>query len=414
MRGNRPLKVAFIHAVFPGLTTTFVNREFEFLDRQTDLEVYPISIKRPEKELFNEEYKHYAPKTLYLRPDAFLGILLYNFLALCSRPVKYFNTMRTILLHPDKYTITDLVKVWFHVCCGIYLSYYLKRQKIEVIHAHFDTAVTMALAAHLFSGIPFFLTLHANEMYTGDAILEVKMQHATKIITNNRYNQKHINLLTHYKYQDKINVIYNGLDLEQFEGAWAKTERSDPMRLVSIGSFRGFKGYPTVLTALSQLRQQGLAFSYTIIGDGNKDEREMIHHLIKSYGLEEHTILLGRQPFSRVRQELEEADLEIMASEIFDRGFRDGFPNVVIEAMLLKRPVVTTYISDIPTLIKHGETGYLFPEKNASDLADILGHLYHHYQETLPVVERAYQVAVQTFNAKINYSTLAQVLRSYP
>jgi glycosyltransferase involved in cell wall biosynthesis len=407
------MKLAFLHANFPKLTTTFVNREFEYLSERTALQVCPIALKRPAPQQVGQEYEPYLHKTMYIWPDHALAVIGLNLWAMLTQPGRYGRTLTVMLGEAGRLPLARLLPIIFHFLCGIYLSYYLTRHNFEAVHAHFTTASNLALVAHLFGCIPFFFTLHANEMYTGAVLLEPKLKHARWVITNNSYNRKHINLLTNYRYRDKISVIYNGLDLAQFAGGQAKTHRSDPMRLISIGSLRGFKGYPTVIEALAQLKQEGLAFTYTIIGGGRRDEQAMLERLIAEYELGPQVRLLGSQPFPRVRAELEAADLEIMASEIFDVGRRDGFPNVIIEAMLLKRPVVTTYISDIPTLVKHGETGYLFPEKNAADLAKILGHLYHAYEETVPVVERAYRMTIQTFDAQKNYALLTKILRGH-
>lgn len=407
------MKMAFIMPVIPHLTSTFISREFEYLNDQTDLDLHSIAMKRPETENLNKEYIRYLKITKYLRPDSIASIICFNLRAAFTRPLRYLNIFRQVLSEMRKHSSFKRRRLLFHFFCGIYLSYYLTQHRFDAIHAHFETATTIAFIAHLFCSIPFFITFHANYMYMGSVFFESKIRHANIVITNNSYNEMHINLLTNYRYKDKINVIYNGLDLTIFQGATEKKIRSDPMRLLSIGSFSGIKGYPTVLKALKLIKEDGLSFKYKIIGGGYRKEEEMIRRLIQQYGLGGNVSLLGRLPFTRVRQELIESDVEIMASEISNMGNRDGFPNVIIEAMLLKRPVISTYISDIPTIVNHKETGFLFPEKKADDLADILRHLYHHYEETLTVVQRAHEIASNTFDATKNYSLLYDILSSY-
>jgi glycosyltransferase involved in cell wall biosynthesis len=405
------MKVAFMHAVFPGLTSSFINREYEFLKTISDLEIVPFSIKRPSSDNLNQEYKHYVQETNYLKPDCITAILLYNFLALFTKPFLYWKAARVFGGEMSRHNVPVLGKMWFHFVCGVYLGYRLRKENFAAIHTHFNTAANIGLAAHLFSKLPYYVTYHASDdLYTDPVLLQSKLHHAAHVITNNRYNEMHLNLLTGYRYQEKITVIYNGVDLEQFAGTQNKPEPSLPLRLLSVGSFTGCKGYPTVLQALHKLKQNGINFRYSIIGGGNSEEKEMIERLITRFDLTEQVVLLGRQPFTRVRKEMEETDIFIMASEIFRRGIRDGFPNVIIEAMLLKRPVISTYISDIPNIIQPNFTGYLFPEKNVEALTSIIQHLYYHYTDTVPVVERAHNLAIEKFDAKKNYQTLVKII----
>jgi glycosyltransferase involved in cell wall biosynthesis len=396
---------------FPSLTSTFINREFEYLRDCTDLDIVSIAIRRPLQASLNQEYKHYTAITKFLRPDALGLIMLTNLLVLFTQPVTYWRALKILLGELKNQSLTRVGRIAFHFLYGVYLGNYLKRHRFDAIHAHFSSAATIALFAHLFSKIPFSLTLHASDdIYSFPVLLECKLKYAHHVITNTRYNEMQINLLTHYRYSKKITVIYNGLELSQFRLARRKDKLIRPMRLVSVGSFTGCKGYPTILKALESLKQDGVEFTYTIIGDGSSAEREMIKRLAAEYQIEQHVTLLGRQSFTRVHQEMERGDVVIMASEIGNLGVRDGLPNVIIEAMLAMRPVVSTYISDIPNIIKPGETGYLFPEKNAEALADILRQIYSHYETTFPLVEAAQQLAKRMFNREENYQVLAGLL----
>ena len=404
------MKLAFIDAVFPGLTTTFILREFEYLKNESNIEVYPFSIKKPSKEMLNREYRHYVSITKYLRPDCLIGIFALNIKALILSPIKYLKILRLFTKEVKKHPSPVNRKTFFHFLCGIYLGQYLKKNNYNHIHAHFSSASTIAMVAYLYSGIKYTFTIHANELYTGSILLQSKIEYAPKVITNNSYNKHHINLLTYYKYDQKIKVIYNGIDINDFKNSQSKIEPSEPIRFLSIGSFTGFKGYPTVLSALRKLKDQNIKFHYKIIGGGAREEKEMIERLIEKHELHKEVELLGRQSFTRVKEELSWSDVEIMASEIHDKGRRDGLPNVIIEAMLSKRLVVSTYISDIPNIIEDGKNGFLFPEKNSDKLADILIYINNNFDETREIVENAYNFAVEKFDSQKNYASLVSIL----
>jgi glycosyltransferase involved in cell wall biosynthesis len=102
----------------------------------------------------------------------------------------------------------------------------------------------------------------------------------------------------------------------------------------------------------------------------------------------------------------------VLLSEIGISGYRDGLPTVVIEAMLMGLPVVSTYVSAIPELVSDGVTGFLVPERNPSEAADVLEHLI-----TNPGLGTAFGMAgrkkVETdFNADTNVNRLLALMTS--
>ncbi len=405
------MKIAFIDSFFPSLTATFVNREFDGLQKSGKLEILPFSLKRPGRELQNKEFASFLEKTFYFRPDRLFHIVFFNILSVFTHPVKYFQTLRVIFKNVLTTEPATQVRLLFHFFSGIYLSCYLQKNRFHAVHAHFWSASNVALIAELFSGIPFTFTIHANEMYSGsDPLLNEKITRAKAVVTESQYNKHHINLLTRYRCRNKIHVVYNSIAPEEIQDVKPLLHRNTPMELLSVGSFTGFKGYPTVLNALTIVKQKGIPFRYKIIGGGSSDEHAMIQALVKDYGIENEVCLLGRQSFATVREEMIKTNVLIMASEIYDRGIRDGIPTVISESMLLKRPVVATYISDIPNIIQHGKTGYLFPEKCFTMLADILLHIYENYGETVAIVENAFIQARKMFDAKKNIETLLLLL----
>jgi glycosyltransferase involved in cell wall biosynthesis len=100
----------------------------------------------------------------------------------------------------------------------------------------------------------------------------------------------------------------------------------------------------------------------------------------------------------------------VLPCEIGEAGKRDGLPNFVAEAMLACRPVVTTYMSDLPNVIRHGETGYLVPESSPAALAGALQDLVRRYETTITVVQRARHEALIRFNPDTNYGRLESLL----
>ena len=83
--------------------------------------------------------------------------------------------------------------------------------------------------------------------------------------------------------------------------------------------------------------------------------RSDIESLIKKHDMGSKITITGWVSSDRVRQELLDCTALVLPS------FAEGLPVVIMEAMALGRPVITTYIAGIPELVNHGENGWLVP-----------------------------------------------------
>jgi glycosyltransferase involved in cell wall biosynthesis len=69
----------------------------------------------------------------------------------------------------------------------------------------------------------------------------------------------------------------------------------------------------------------------------------------------------------------DEVRSEILAARaLILPSFAEGLPVVLMEAMALRRPVLSTYVAGIPELVIPGENGWLFPAGSVDDLVDAM------------------------------------------
>lgn len=402
-------KLAFLTATFPCLTETFVLREWEYLNKFSDVDIEIISIRKPHAYSLIDMPNHLDAAVTYLRPNCFLRIFLNSLFFPLMYPCRAAKILSLLLKELWVQPRRKTGSIIFRVISGIYVGLYLKRKGFDVIHAHFSSASSIALFAHLVSNIPFSYTIYANDDLFSAPVefFDNKIQHCKTVVTDTEYNQRMINLLTEFQYEEKIEVIYTGLNIDQFSRCQPKHSFSAPLRILSVGSMSGFKGYPSVLEALSLLTAEGLNFEYRIVGGGDDT---LVRKLIAKFGLEEKVKLVGAKPFEETRKEFEWCDLFIMASEINSGGRRDGFPTVIAEAMLMQRLVLATYISDIPNQVIHKETGLIVAEKNPIQLSNMIKFVLSQPFDCKVMVETAHKMALRKFDADNNYSRLKELL----
>src|SRR5699024_11178287 len=119
---------------------------------------------------------------------------------------------------------------------------------------------------------------------------------------------------------------------------------------------------------------------------------------IKKLGVEKHIKLLGRKTQSEIIKYLNNSDLFLATSITASDGDKEGIPNAIKEAMLMKIPVISTEHSGIPELVIDGLTGYIVPERDIKSLYQKIKFLIDHIDNQESVVNNAYKKVVDEFS----------------
>lgn len=160
----------------------------------------------------------------------------------------------------------------------------------------------------------------------------------------------------------KIQVVYSGIDLDTIS-SFEKTDFAlhQPVRLLSVGRWHWVKGYHYALDALRMLLDQGYEAHYTIIA-GNPTE-EILYQL-HELELEKHVTVLDQLPQHEVFQSMQQADVLLLPS------VEEGIANVVLEAMAIGLPVLSSDCGGMPEVLEHGVNGFLFANRDVDDLVE--------------------------------------------
>jgi glycosyltransferase involved in cell wall biosynthesis len=160
-------------------------------------------------------------------------------------------------------------------------------------------------------------------------------------------------------------LIENGIDAEEFSRWTTRAPGGHRLVIGAIGRLSAEKGFDVLIRAVGQLLQRGSDVELLIAGEG--DDRPRLEALIAELGLAQRVRLLGYR--SDPREVYEALDVFALSS------YREGLPNVLLEAMSLEVPVVATRIAGIPRLIRDGENGLLVEPGDVNALADRLAQL---------------------------------------
>lgn len=155
-------------------------------------------------------------------------------------------------------------------------------------------------------------------------------------------------------------VLRNGVDLDAFhlmEASGSASEAESAPILLSVGNLVEGKGHDLAIRALTRLDGAELR----IVGDGPL--KASLQSLAQSLSVAQRVRFLGRVPHERLSEVYGRADALILASA------REGWPNVLLEAMACGTPVVATKVGGIPEIVKAKAAGVLVEERSPEAIA---------------------------------------------
>jgi glycosyltransferase involved in cell wall biosynthesis len=390
---------------YPALTTTFIDREITFL-RRMGVNLNIVAVRRPsgtlsaEQELIQQGVSYLLPARIWLLVRAHVRLCL-------LRPSTFFGTLFYLLTrpHPDA---KSRLKTLLHFGEGVYAAYILGPFNCEHIHAHFiDRAATIALVASRFLDIPYSITAHANDIYVRPTLLTEKLSKATFVATCTAYNKAYLSRLSEDSANGKVKCIYHGLDLRAFQDESLASEKK--AILMTVGQLKEKKGFTYLLKACRMLKDQGYDFECQIIGEGPL--RNALEQQISQLSLQETVILCGALPHQEVVKKYGRSTVFVLPCVVGADGDRDGIPNVILEAMAMQLPVVSTHHSGIPEVIEHQVNGVLVPPADEAALAEALAKLMNDPHTRQQLGYRARQTIAEKFNVEQNARQLLAEFR---
>jgi len=244
---------------------------------------------------------------------------------------------------------------------------------ITHVHAHFATSATsVARLAARFAGIPYTFTAHAKDIFhesVSQKDLFRKLVEAKAIITISDFNLRFLKE-TYGIAAARVERIYNGLELDQLR---YKSPASRRPQIVSVGRLVEKKGFNVLLGACAMLKARKVDFSCTIVGTGSLEAE--LRSQIGELNLNSTVQLLGPRPQREVFEFVQNASVFAAPCLVAADGNRDGLPTVLLEAMALGTPCVSTDVCGIPEIVIDGKTGLTVRQHEECDLASALERL---------------------------------------
>jgi len=241
----------------------------------------------------------------------------------------------------------------------------IKRRKIDLIHSNGSRATIFGGIAARLTKTP--LIWHVRIADSDKLLDKFLVKLANKIIVVSKAVSLRFNWLKDK--EDKIVVVYNGIDLERFKPdvgirkVRGKISLSSETPLVAtVGRLDWYKGHKYLLEAAEKIVQTLPDARFLIVGDG--EYRERLENQVKQLNLDENVIFTGNR--KDIPEILASIDLFVLSS------VSEGFGRAAAEAMACGKPVVATKAGGLSEVVEDGITGILVPPKNSIALAEAI------------------------------------------
>ncbi|WP_055106047.1 glycosyltransferase [Paenibacillus ihumii] len=323
------MRIAYMVPTFPSLSETFIlNQITGLLDLGYEVDIFTLQKINPEK----------------IHEDI----------------IKY-DLLKKVL------TIHDLMS-----------KSYPRQKEYDIIHCHFGPIGKIAIMMKLNGMIKgkIIVSFHGYDVSKfvsehGDNVYQDIFTYASLCMPISEFWKK--KLIELGCPEEKILVHHMGVDLKKYSTNEITQRHRERVNILTVSRLVEKKGVQYGVEAVTKLIKSGKKVSYSIVGNGPLFDT--IDKKIKQDDTDKYIKLVGWKTQEEIKRLLLETDILLAPSITGSDGDMEGIPVVIMEAMAMGIPVVSTLHSGIPEIVEHGITGYLVEEKNVDALYQKLNNL---------------------------------------
>jgi colanic acid/amylovoran biosynthesis glycosyltransferase len=370
------MHIAYLINQYPKISHSFIRREIQALERH-GVTVMRISIRGWNEQLVDADDEQERTRTRYLLRDGVFSLISATLQLCLTSPIKFSKALALeIKMARRSERPLPVHMVYLAEACKILL--WLKRENVEHLHAHFGTnSAEVAMLVHVLGGPPWSFTVHGPEEFDRPRAIGLaeKIRRATFVVAISSYCRSQLFRLVKHTYWTKIYVVHCGLDQKFLDETPGRPP--SPRRIVCVGRICEQKGQLLLLEATRILSAKGTDFELVLAGDG--EMRGEAQAFIEQHNLSAKVRITGWISNDQVREELLTSRALVLPS------FAEGLPVVIMEAMALRRPIISTFVAGIPELVVSGEHGWLVP---AGDIFALVNAIAECLEASVPSLER--------------------------
>jgi colanic acid/amylovoran biosynthesis glycosyltransferase len=367
------MHIAYLVNQYPQVSHSFIRREILALERQ-GFKITRIALRGWDEPLPDKEDQLERSQTRFVLQDGALALLRAVLLIGLTRPIKLFRAL-ALACRMGRRAERPLPVHVIYLAEACRIVGWLRLTDVQHLHAHFGTnSAEVAMLVHELGGPRWSFTVHGPEEFDKAQFIGLgeKIRRCAFVVAVSSFGRSQLFRCVDHENWNKIAVVHCGLDPKYFVD---HADHSSARSLVCVGRLCEQKGQLLLLEAARLLRDRGTAFRLTFAGDG--ELRATIETLITTYRLEDIVQITGWLSGDGVREQL------LVNRALVLPSFAEGLPVVIMEAMALGRPVISTFVAGIPELVYTGKQGWMIPAGDIDALVEAMQTCLDASPETL-------------------------------
>ncbi|MEZ4218687.1 MAG: glycosyltransferase family 4 protein [Myxococcota bacterium] len=385
--GGAPLEIAYLASIYPRAVDTAVRNEVTAL-RAMGHRVHTFSIRKADDaQMVTDFHRSERAATTYLYSDHRFETPLAA-LALALGAPRRFAAGLALAWRTAAPGLRALVWQAAYFLEACFLARALRERSVEHLHCHIgENSASVAMLASALSGVPFSMTIHGPYIFRAPErwALGEKIVRSAFTVCITEFTKSQCMIYAPVEHWPKLRVVHCGPD-PAFLAQEPSPVAADAKRLVWVGRVCEEKAVPILLEAARRVASDGLDFELLLIGDGPL--REASERRIRDAGLADRVRITGWMNSQQIVEQMATARGMVLPS------FAEGLPAVLMEAMAMARPCISTYIAGIPELVEPGRNGWLVPASDVDALADAMRALLSASVDELRALGAAGRAAV--------------------
>jgi glycosyltransferase involved in cell wall biosynthesis len=219
------------------------------------------------------------------------------------------------------------------------------------------------------SGKSYSATAHAHDIFVNsESAIKEFIDTSSFIITCTRYNKKRLEEIAGNGLGNNILHLYHGIDTSKWPQKKTVSQAGAAIKIIAVGRLVEKKGFAFLLKAVLLLKNWNTNISCTIAGDG--PQHDQLNKFVEDNHLQNNVFLPGAVAHTEIAKYYLEADIMVLPSIVDKKGDMDGLPNVLLEAIWVGLPVISTSVSAIEELVEDKKTGLIVPPADEHAIAN--------------------------------------------
>ncbi len=396
-------RFACLIAQHPAINHAVILREVRLL--RAHFEIFTVSIRAPDRpaDQLSPEETDEAARTFYVNPSGAIAAFTALASLLFANPAQFARgffyalklaglRLRQIALNLAYFAQAAIVGRW------------MREKNLTHLHTHYSS--TVALLAQKTFGFEISISFHGPDEFNDPVGFWVREKVAAcKFVRAiSQYSRSQLMKSSDVSDWDKIEVVYMGVDPQAYV---PRPFRPDPPRIeiLCVGRLAPVKAQHILIDAIDIVRRDHPSVLLHVVGGG--PDRKSLEAQVAARALGDNVTFHGFTLQEKLDELYRQADIFALPS------FAEGVPGVLMEAMAMEIPCVSTWITGIPELICNGTDGLLEAPSDVDAFASAIRQLIGDSDLRRRIGEAGRTQVLNRFNLPVNSAALAEVFSRY-